>query len=208
MLAAWLVSACGGTAHSPSKSITVHLDGHVVGDYVRETSATGTSFLVPTGVLTAQRARDFDIATPPPANPNTTNPNTIEQGPKLTVTSSPQAQHAAKKWFIGPSIAGTTPQRARAELLVTGDPGRRIHLSFEESCGFFHVVLNVHGRRLRVGGPKAVSARKGASGQRVLRTPAVMIIPSISTKPENSCYVSGVVVTRGRNDLHVSLIDY
>ena len=68
---------------------------------------------------------------------------------------------------MGPSITGTTPERSHVELLVTGDPGRRIYLSFEESCGFFHVGPT----------PKSVSAVKGAHGQRILRTPAVMIVP-------------------------------
>jgi hypothetical protein len=95
-------------------------------------------------------------------------------------------------------ITGTTPERAHVELLVTGDPGRRIYLSFEESCGFFHVGPT----------PKGVSAMKGTDGQRIVRTPAVMIVPTLASKPENQCYVSGVVVTRGHNDLHISLIDY
>jgi len=163
----------------------VHLDGQVTGDYVRETSATGIGFLVPTGVLAGQGATSFDIATPPPANSNT-----IQLGPKLT--------RPARTWFYGPSITGSTPERAHVELLVTGDPGRRIYLGFEESCGFFHVS----------GGPKAVSAKRGASGQRVMRTPAVMIVPGLTSNPENDCYVSGMVATHGQNHLHISLIDY
>jgi hypothetical protein len=188
-----VLSACGGTTRTESRPMLVHLDGHVTGDYVRETSATGAGFLVPTAVLAAQGATSFAIASPPPDNSNT-----IQVGPKLTSASEVQMQRAAKTWFMGPSIGGTTPERAHVELLVTGDPGRRIYLSFEESCGFFHVA----------GGPKSVSAMNGAHGQRVLRTPAVMIVPTLTSKPENTCYVSGVVVTRGRNDLHISLIDY
>lgn len=188
-----LLSACGGTTRTQSRPMLVHLDGHVTGDYVRETSATGAGFLVPTAVLAAQGATSFAIASPPPDNSNT-----IQVGPKLTFASEAQMQRAAKSWFMGPSITGTTPERAHVELLVTGDPGRRIYLSFEESCGFFHTP----------GGPKSVSAVNGAHGQRVLRTPAVMIVPTLASKPGNSCYVSGVVVTRGHNDLHISLIDY
>jgi hypothetical protein len=202
-LAAILISACGGSAQIRSKPTVVHLDGRVTGDYVRETSATGAGFLVPTGVLAAQGATSFDIASPPPGNSNTT-----QVGPKFTYTTEAQMRRFAKRWFMGPSITGTTPERAHVELLVTGDPGRRIYLSFEESCGFFHVVLVVHGRKFHPGGPKAVSALKGASGQRILRTPAVMMVPMLTSRPENTCYVSGVVVTRGHNDLHISLIDY
>ena len=192
-LTAILISACGGSTRVRSQPTLVHLDGRVTGDYVRETSAAGGGFLVPTGVLAAQGGTSFDIASPPPDNSNT-----IQLGPKLAYTTEAQVQRAAKSWFIGPSIAGTTPERAHVELLVTGDPGRRIYLCFEESCGFFHVGP----------GPKAVSAEKGAHGQRILRTPAVMMVPMLPSKPENSCYVSGVVVTRGHNDLHISLIDY
>jgi hypothetical protein len=192
-LVAVLITACGGTTRTQSRPKLVHLDGQVTGDYVRETSATGAGFLVPTGVLAAQAATSFAVASPPPDNSNT-----IELGPKVSFATEAQRQRAAKPWFMGPSISGTTPERADVELLVTGDPGRRIYLSFEESCGFFQVP----------DGYKSVSAMKGAHGQRLLRTPAVMIVPTLTSKPENSCYVSGVVVTRGRNDLHISLIVY
>lgn len=192
-LAAILISACGGSTHIRSQPTLVHLDGRVTGDYVHETSAAGAGFLVLTGVLAAQGGTSFDIASPPPDNSNT-----IQVGPKLAFTTEVQMQRAAKRWFIGPSITGTTPGRAHVELLVTGDPGRRIYLSFEESCGFLHVGP----------GPRVGSAIKGAHGQRILRTPALMMVPSLTSKPENSCYVSGVVVTRGHNDLHISLIDY
>ena len=188
-----LISGCGGSTHARSEPTVVHVDGRVTGDYVREISATGRNFLVPTGVLAAQGAASFDISAP-----RAENSTTIVLGPKFTGTTQTQARSWSKTWFIGPSITGTTPERAHVELLVTGDPGRRIYLSFEESRGFFHV------------GPtrEAVSAVKGAHGQRVLKTPAVMIVPTLTSKPENSCYVSGIVVTRGRNDLRMSLIDY
>lgn len=171
----------------------MHLDGRVTGDYVRETSSTGADFLVPTGVLAAQGTTSFDLGSPPPDNSNM-----MVVGPKLTYMTQAQAQRWEKTWFMGPSITGTTPERAQVELLVTGDPGRRIYLSFEESCGFVHVGPTRNGE----------SAVKGAHGQRILRTPAVMMLPSLKTKPENSCYVTGQVVTRGRNDLHITLIDY
>jgi hypothetical protein len=35
-----------------------------------------------------------------------------------------------------------------------------------------------------------------------------MIVPTLPSRPENTCYVSGTVVTRGHNNLHISLIDY
>lgn len=188
-----LVSACGGSIHDRGQATVVHLDGRVTGDYVRETSATGTGFLVPTGVLAAQGSRSFDISAPPVSNSSTT-----VVGPRFTFTTQARAQRWEKTWFVGPSISGTTPQGAHVELLVTGDPGRRIYLSFEESCGFVHV------------GPtrQSESALKGADAQRVLHTPAVMMVPALRSRPENRCYVSGVVVTRGRNHLHISLIDY
>jgi hypothetical protein len=191
---ALLISACGTKIHVRDSRMVVHLDGHVTGDYVRETSATGLSFLVPTGALEAQGSTTFDIASPPPSNPSVS-----VVGPKFTYTSEAQMRRWEKTWHIGPEITGTTPEAAHTELLVTGDPGRRIYLSFEESCGFFHLPWF---------GPKAVSARKGASGQRILRTPAVLMVPMLTSKPENTCYVSGDVVSRGPNDLHISLIDY
>lgn len=188
-----VVSACGGSLHPRREATVVHLDGRVTGDYVRETSASGADFLVPTGVLAQQGATSFDISSPHAANSNT-----IVLGPRFTATTPAQAQRWERTWFIGPSITGTTPQRAHVELLVTGDPGRRIYLGFEESCGFVHF------------GPtrQSQSALAGAHAQRILRTPAVMMVPTLTTRPENHCYVSGVVVTRGRNELHVSLIDY
>lgn len=159
---------------------------------MREVSATGISFLVPAGVLATRRAASFDLAAPP-ADDNAT----ITSGPQLRYGN--QARRDAKRWFIGPSITGTTPASARVELLVRGDPGRRIYLSFEESCGFS-----------RSGGNAQPAAGiSGAHGQRALRSPAVMIVPKLTSKrPRSDCYVSGIVVTRGRNDLHISLIDY
>jgi len=192
-LAAFLIGACGGSSHVRSRRTLVYLDGRVTGDYVRETSASGANFLVPTGVLAAQKATSFDIASPPAANSTT-----IQVGPKLTFISEANMRRAAKTWFSGPSITGTTPERAHVELLVTGDSGRRIYLSFEESCGFFHVGPT----------PKGESAMKGASGQRILSTPAVMMVPTLTSNHESSCYVSGLVTTRGRNGMHISLIDY
>lgn len=193
LLAAILISACGGSTHVRSQPTLVHLDGRVTGDYVRETSAAGAGFLVPTGVLAAQGGTSFDIASPPPEDSNS-----IRVGPKLAYPTEAQTQRAWKRWFIGPSTAGTTPARAHVELLVTGDPGRRIYLSFEESCGFFHAGPS----------PKGDSAVQGAHGQRILRTPAVMMVPMLTSEPENACHVGGVVVTRGHNDLRISLIDY
>lgn len=192
-LVAILTSGCGRTTHLSRRPTVVHLDGHVTGDYVRETSASGTGFLVPVGELAAQGTSSFDVSSPPADDRAE-----MMLGPKFTYTNEPQMQRWDRTWFIGPSITGATPERAHVELLVTGDPGRRIYLSFEESCGFVHVGP----------GPKAESAVNGAHGQRILRTPAVMIVPRLTSKPENSCYVSGVVVTRGHNQLHISLIDY
>lgn len=107
--AAILIAACGGSSHIRNRPMLVHLDGHVTGDYVRETSATDVNFLVPTGVLAAQGATRFDIAAPPPEDNGT-----IQLGPKLAYTSETQMQRAANVWFIGPSITGTTPERARS----------------------------------------------------------------------------------------------
>jgi len=189
-----LIAACGGSASHPrGRPEAVHPDGRATGDYVRETSATRVGFLVPAGGLAAQGATSFDISRPPP-----TNSNAIVVGPKFTLTSRVQVQHWEKTWFMGPSITGTTPERAHVELLVTGDPDHRIYLSFEESRGFIHVGPTANGE----------SAVKGAHGQRIVRTPAVMIVPTLTTRPENSCDVSGMVVSRGRPNLHISLIDY
>jgi hypothetical protein len=194
VVAGLLLNACGSAStNAPDRRTVVHLDGHLTGDYVRETSATGVSFLVPTGALDTQGSTSFDIASPPPRNPGA-----IVVGPKFTYTSEAQMRRWEKTWYIGPSIDGKTPEAAHVELLVTGDPGRQMYLSFEESCGFFHVPP----------GPKAEAAVKGSSGQRILRTPAVLMVPMLTSKPENTCYVSGGVVSRGRNDLHISLIDY
>jgi hypothetical protein len=125
-LVAVRITACGGSTRTRSQPTLVHLDGQLTGDYVRETAATGADFLVPTGVLAGQGATSFDIA-----SPAADNSNTIQVGPKLIDVTEAQMQRAAKTWFTGPSITGTTPERAHVELLVTGDPGRRIYLSFK-----------------------------------------------------------------------------
>ena len=188
-----VLSACGGSTRIRSRPTVVHLDGRVTGDYVREISAAGVGFLVPTGVLATLRGTTVDIASPPPADSSL-----VQAGPRLTYATEAPVQRAAKRWLLGPSVTGTTPERAHVERVGSGDTGRRIYLSFEESCGFFHVGP----------GAKSASDMKGAHGQRLLRSPAVMMIPALTSQPENTCYVSGVVVTRGHNDLHISLIDY
>lgn len=188
-----LVSGCAAAPHGRPPATVVHLDGKLIGDYVRETSATGADFLVPTAVLAIQGTSSFDISSPLPTNSSTT-----RIGPRYRLTAQGPADRWERTWFIGPAITWTTPQHAHVELLVTGEAGRRIYLSFEESCGFVHF------------GPtrRSESALTGAHGQRILRTPALMLVPRLTSRPENDCYVSGVVVTRGRNDLHISLLDY
>ncbi len=187
MAAAVLVSACGSAAIRRPSPMVVHLDGKVTGDYVRETSATGAGFLVPTGVLVGQGAQTFDVAAPPPDNPST-----VRSGP----AGISAAQWEKQRWWMGPYVTGQTPRGARVELLVTGEQGRRFYLSFEETCG-----LVDRGR-------SNVGASKGASGQRIMRSPAVMMVPALQASQGTNCYVSGGVTSRGRNDLHVSLIDY
>ncbi len=167
--------------------MVVHLDGKVTGDYVRETSAAGTGFLVPTGVLAGQGAQTFDIASPPQGSPNV-----VQVGPKLTSVS----QWKRQRWWTGPIVQGMAPQGARVELLASGEPGLRFYLEFEETCGLVD------------GGRSHLGVSNGGTGQRIMRSPAVMMVPALRASQNTSCYVSGVVTSRGRNHLHVSLIDY
>jgi hypothetical protein len=186
---ALLVSACGNTAIRRSRPLVVHLDGKVTGDYVRETSATGVGFLVPTAVLADQGAQTFEIAAPLPQG----NPNVVQIGPKITSVSEWEKQ----RWWTGPIVQGMAPQGAHVELLASGEPGLRFYLEFEETCGMVD------------GGRSHLGVSNGATGQRIMRSPAVMTVPALQASPKTSCYVSGVVMSRGgRNHLHLSLIDY
>jgi hypothetical protein len=38
---------------------------------------------------------------------------------------------------------------------------------------------------------------KGANGHRPLRTPAMIIVPTLTSRPENNCHVTGQVIARG-----------
>lgn len=176
--AGWLVSGCGSQHASP---MVVHLDGKVTGDYVREVSATGSGFLVPTWAMAGQGMQTFDIAAPPPGKSAI-----VQSAPAI-----PAAQWNRQRWFIGPVVTGMT-HGTHVELLVTGEPGRELYLGFEESC--------------RAAGQSADT--QGASGWRKMRSPAVMIVPTLQSGSNTSCYVAGTVTSRGSNSVHISLIDY
>jgi hypothetical protein len=194
LFVAMSVGACGGAAHVRQRPIAVHLDGHATGDYVREISATGVGFLVPTSVLAEQKATSFDVVSPRVGNSS----GPIQIGPAFKGDNAAQTRRAARHWMIGSSITGVTPQRAHVELLVTGDPGQRIYLNFQESCGLQPMSKHSRGE----------TSASGAAGQSVVRTPAVMNLPGLRTGPVTRCAISGMVVNHPHHSLHLGLLDY
>jgi hypothetical protein len=60
MVLGLVLSACGGAAGSRIAR-AVHFDGQATGDYVREISASGTTFLLPVADVAHQDSRTFDV---------------------------------------------------------------------------------------------------------------------------------------------------
>lgn len=168
---------CGGSA-APSQPAPVHVNGERArGDYVFETDASGTRFLVPVAVLAGQRGATFDVAASAGEQDN-------------VLTNAPYR-------VIVTSATAFVPHSARIELLITGDPGRRVVLSWQETCGW------TQEGKARVGGT-------GGQGSELLRSPAVNLVklPAIRGGVP-SCYLGATVAaTAMTHRVRVAIIDY
>jgi hypothetical protein len=180
---ALIAAACGGSPHSP-RSGGVHLDGRPAQrDYVFETDASGTRFLVPAPVLAGQRGQTFQVAAP-------ARPTVGVQG--NAVAGPPPAYRVGVA-----SDTAVVPHSAHVEILATGDAGNRFALSWTETCGWTQ-----HGRAA-VGGT-------GGQGMEMLRTPAVTLVklPRIHHGVA-SCYLAATASARTFTPrLHLMIVDY
>jgi hypothetical protein len=174
---------CGGSS-TRSQQTAIHLDGtRAHGDYVFETDASGTRFLVPSAVLAGQGNQAFDVAAPTTA--------TVGE-PNNTVTTGPRPYRA-----ISASATAVVPHSAHVEILATGEPGRRIALSWEETCGWTQQG-------------KAAAGGTGAHGVETLRSPAVTLVrlPRISSGVP-SCYIAATALTTTfTRRVRLAIIDY
>ena len=176
-----LAAGCGGGSVTP-KSAGVHLNGkRAQGNYVFETAASGTRFLLPASLLAVQGNRAVDVVAP--ALPNATHGAVTIGGPGY-------------RYGVA-SATAVVPHSAHVEVLATGDPGRRFALSWEETCGWTQ-----HGQ--------AAEGGTGAQGSATLRSPAVTLVrlPRISGGVP-SCYLAATASAASfTHRLHLAIIDY
>ena len=180
---ALIAAGCGGSP-APPRSVAIHLDGkRARGDYLFETDASGAQFLVPASVVAGQGSRAFDVAAPTQA---------IAGDPNDTVTIVPAPYRA-----IVASADAVVPHSAHVEVLATGEPGRRLALSWEETCGWTQEG-------------KAAVGGAGGQGMKILRSPAVTLVklPRI-THGVSSCYVAATASTSTfTRRVRLTIIDY
>jgi hypothetical protein len=150
---------------------------------VFETDASGTRFLVPVGVLDGQGSQTFDVAAPT---------GTVVGKPTNTITIAPAPYRVAVA-----SVAPDVPHSAHVEILVTGEPGRRLALSWGETCGWTDQ------------GTAAVGGT-GGEGLEVVRSPAVTLVtlPRINGGVP-SCYLAATAATTTlTRRVRLAIIDY
>ncbi|MGZ6616383.1 MAG: hypothetical protein ACXVFQ_18370 [Solirubrobacteraceae bacterium] len=114
-----MISACGGGSRVAR---TVHFNGQANGSYVSETSAAGTTFLLPAADVARQGSQTFQVVNA--ANGNA--PNSALIGP-----GSIGSLYTA----IVASATTVVPHDAHVELLATGTPGLRFLLQWTDTCG-------------------------------------------------------------------------
>jgi hypothetical protein len=180
---ALIAAGCGGSP-TPSRGAAIHLDGkRAQGNYVFETDASGVRFLVPAPDLTGQGSQVFDVAAPTRA--------TVDE-PNNTITIAPPPYR-----FAVASATAVVPHSAHVEVLVTGAPGGRFALSWEETCGWTQEG-------------KAAVGGTGGQGIEILRSPAVTLVklPRIHGGIP-SCYLAATASTRTfTHRLRLTIIDY
>ena len=180
---ALIAVGCGGSS-TPSQRAAIHLDGkRAQGSYVLETDASGARFLVPAPILAGQGSQAFDVAAPTQA--------TVGE-PNTTITT-PALPYRA----IVASATAVVPHSAHVEVLVTGEPGRRFELSWEETCGWTQ-------------NGKAAAGGTGAQAIEIMRSPAVALVklPRI-TEGVPSCYLAATALTTTfTRRMRVTIIDY
>ncbi len=114
-----MISACGSGSRGAR---TVHFNGQATGSDVSETSASGTTFLLPAADVAQQGSHTFEVVDA--ANGNA--PSRV-----LIGTSSVGSFYTA----IVASATTVVPHDAHVELLATGTPGVRFLLKWTDTCG-------------------------------------------------------------------------
>jgi hypothetical protein len=180
-----LIAAGCGASSRPSRGAGVHLDGkRAQGDYVFETDASGARFLVPAPILAGQRSQAFDVAAPASSA-------TVGEPANVITTAAPPYR------AVVASATAVVPHAAHVEILVSGEPGRRFALSWEETCGWTQEGQGA------VGGT-------GGQGMEILRSPAVALVklPRIDGGVP-SCYLAATAsTTTFTRRMRLAIIDY
>ncbi len=114
-----VISACGGGARVAR---TVHFNGAATGSYVSETSASGTTFLLPAADVARQGSQTFEVVDAA----NGSAPSGVLIGP-----GSIGSRYTA----IVASATTVVPHDAHVEILATGTSGLRFLLKWTDTCG-------------------------------------------------------------------------
>jgi hypothetical protein len=180
---ALIVAGCGGSP-TPKRDAVIHLNGkRAQGNYVFETDASGTRFLVPAPVMAGQGSQAFEVTAPAKA--------TVGE-PNNTSITAPAPYQA-----IVASATAVVPHSAHVEILDTGEPGRRFSLSWTETCGWTQEG-------------KAAVGGTGGAGTETLRSPAVTLVkfPPIHGGV-SSCYLAATAsTTTFTRRLRLTIVDY
>ena len=115
-----VISACGGAG--PRAPRAVHFNGQATGNYVSETSASGTSFLLPVADAAQQGSSTFDVVEAANTTPGTDTSTGSSSAVSLYTTGVAEA-------------TAVVPRDAHVELLATGTPGSRFLLQWTDTCG-------------------------------------------------------------------------
>jgi len=114
-----MISACGSGSRGHR---AVHFNGHASGSYVSETSASGTTFLLPAADVAQQGSQTFEVL-------DAANGNAPSRGP--IGPSSLGSFYTA----IVASATAVVPHDAHVELVATGTPGGRFAVQWTDTCG-------------------------------------------------------------------------
>lgn len=180
---ALIMAGCGGSP-TPKRDAVIHLDGkRAQGNYVFETDASGTGFLVPAPLMAGQGSRGFEVTALPTA--------TVGEPNNTSITAP------APYRVVVASATAVVPYSAHVEILAYGEPGRRFSLSWTETCGW-----TLQG--------KAAVGGTGGQGIETLRSPAVTLVrfPPIHGGV-SSCYLAATAsTTTSTRRLRLTIVDY
>jgi hypothetical protein len=168
---AGMTAGCGvsaGTVHRrPDRPQAFVGNGHLVSsDDFRSRTVEGVKFSVPPRLTSAATALIPTTAV------------NVSPNPPFTPRRTPPGLDAS---------AGAVIQRPyRLEVIADGPAGRRVDVSWEESCGLYRVGTK----------GSATSAYVGGHGQQRARLPAIVrvMLPRWS-RGQDTCYVSALLMT-------------